>query len=356
MPDRNKNFQEAIISPEATILDALKAIDRSSLQIALIVDRNNHLKGTVTDGDIRRGIISGRPLEAPVTTIMNVNPKTIDLHASSAEVLAFMAEKAIHQIPVVNETGQLMGLQRMDELVAARKTKKEDVWIVLMLGGEGRRLRPLTNDIPKPMIPVGDRPLLETILRNFTRDGFTNFFFSVNYKAEIIQDYFGDGSRFGANITYMKEDRRMGTAGALGLLPGRPPGPVIVMNGDILTSNSFSQLIDYHDQTGSLATMCVSEYNHKIPYGIVQANGSKLGSLQEKPLQSYFINAGIYVLEPEALGYVPDGELFDMPGLFEALSEKGFEAAVFPIRDYWVDIGQMEDLKKARAEYEKVFR
>ena len=227
--------------------------------------------------------------------------------------------------------------------------------VILMLGGQGTRLLPLTQETPKPMLSVGDKPLLETIVGNFAAQGFKNFYFSVNYKADIIERHFGEGSRFGINISYLYEKQPMGTAGALSLLPERPEGPLIVMNGDILTNSNFRHLIDFHRQNKAMATMCVREYEQQVPYGIVQTSGTKLQSITEKPMQTYFVNAGIYVIDPEALDYVPKGQYFDMPQLFDALKQADEDPAVFPIREYWLDIGRHEDLERARAEYGKIF-
>ena len=351
-------FEDTFLDQSATILEAIRIIDHASLQIALVIDKDRHLKGTVTDGDIRRGIINGIKLEDCVEKVMNRTPVTITPETSREESLSLMTAKKIHQLPIVDKDGKVTGLAQFDVLLK-RSTPiyedQEDVRVILMLGGEGARLLPLTKETPKPMLSIGDKPLLETIIGNFSVQGFKNFYFSVNYKADIIEQYFGDGSRFGVNISYLYEKTRMGTAGALSLLPEVPQGSLIIMNGDILTNSNFCHLVNFHRQNKALATMCVREYEQQIPYGIVTANGMTLQSITEKPSHSYFVNAGIYVVDPDVLGFVPKDQYFDMPQLFDELQKAGKESSVFPIREYWLDIGRHEDLEQARTDYRKIF-
>jgi dTDP-glucose pyrophosphorylase/CBS domain-containing protein len=358
MITRKRRFDQTFIGVEATVLDAIKIIDDAALQIALVIDKERRLLGTVTDGDVRRGILAGIKMDDSVTKIMNKNPITVGQQTTAEEMLHIMAARKIHQMPVLDDQKRVIDIKQIEVLVeqtVPETSGQDDVWIVLMLGGQGKRLHPLTENLPKPMLPIGDRPLLETIVRNFTAQGFRHFFFSVNYKAEIIRDHFGDGEKFNANIIYMPEKIQLGTAGALSLLPARPSGPVIVMNGDILTNCNFSQLIEFHRHTKAPATMCVREYQYQVPYGIVQTSGSKLDSIVEKPSHSYFVNAGIYIINPETLDMVPEDKHYDMPQLFEDLNRRGQDSAVFPIREYWLDIGRFEDLEQARRDYNKVF-
>lgn len=358
MVSKKRQFDQTFIRADDTILAAIKIIDDAALQIALVVDEERCLLGTVTDGDIRRGILAGVKMDDPVTKIMNKTPVSVSGGATSEEVLQIMTARKIHQVPVLDEQKRVIGIKQIESVVeqtVLETPRQDDVHIVLMLGGEGKRLQPITNNLPKPMIPVGDKPLLETILKNFTAQGFRNFYFSVNYRAEMIRDYFGDGAQFGANITYVPEKMQLGTAGALSLLPVRPDGPIIVMNGDILTNCNFAHLIEFHRHTKAPATMCVREYQYQVPYGIVQTSGTKLDSIVEKPSHSYFVNAGIYVISPEVLDVVPSGQYYDMPQLFEELNRRGQDSAVFPIREYWLDIGRFEDLERAQQDYSKVF-
>ncbi len=336
------------------------------MQIALVVDDQKMLLGTITDGDIRRGILSGLQMTDLAVKVMNDKPTTVLNGANNTQILEVMAERKIYQIPVINKSNQVVDLKltntlldqhenQQDTIKSTYQGQAQNAEVMLMVGGEGRRLRPLTNELPKPMINVGGKPLLETIIETFVSQGFRNFSLSVNYKADIIRDHFGDGSKFNASISYVLENQKMGTAGSLSLLKNKPSMPLIVMNGDLLTNIDFRSVVDFHCQNKSLATMCVREYKHEIPYGIVKNQGIKLNSIVEKPMQTHFVNAGIYVLDPAALDMVPEGGFFDMPELFSAINEKGGEASVFPIHEYWMDIGRVEDLERARQEYSSIF-
>lgn len=362
----SKTYKDTFVSPQHTILQALEVINSSAMQVALVVDDEKTLLGTVTDGDVRRGLLSNISMSSSVVDIMNKNPTRVVEGTEPEKILEIMTLKKIHQMPITNEGGQVVALKLIDDLLDQKQASKVDdnvvyagknqnAHVMLMVGGEGRRLQPLTNDLPKPMISVGGKPLLETIIGNFVSQGYCDFSLSVNYKADMIRDHFRDGSEFGANISYVLETQKMGTAGSLSLLEQRPDTPIIVMNGDLLTNIDFRSVVDFHCQNRSLATMCVREYKHEIPYGIVQNQGTKLDSVVEKPTQTHFVNAGIYVLEPKAIDLVPEGEYFDMPDLFSAINEAGGEASVFPIHEYWMDIGRMEDLEKARDEYASIF-
>lgn len=347
-----KDLVDILISPSTTILDAIQAIEKGALQIALVVDEDRRLLGTVTDGDIRRGLLRGVGLDQPVAQVMNAKPHSVPATAGRDGALALMRQLLIHQVPVVDAQGRITGLEWLDQLV---QPPTADTWVVLMLGGLGTRLRPLTEDVPKPMLPVGGRPLVETIIRNFVDQGYRRFFFSVNYKAEMFRDYFGDGARFNAEIDYLVEDKRLGTAGALSLLPERPKGPVIVMNGDLLTSINFEHLLTFHHEHKALATLSVREYSFQVPYGVVTTEGAHLTAIVEKPVQNFFVNAGIYVISPEALDLIPADQFFDMPQLFDKILAAKGGASVFPIREYWLDIGRFDDLERARTEFDRVF-
>jgi len=360
-----KTFKDTFLKMDANIVDALRVIDQAAMQIVLIVDADEKLLGTITDGDIRRAILAGKTLNTSVTEVMNKSPVTLGENTLGEDVLSLMAEKKVHQIPVVNIEGKVLDLKNISQVVIdsngrvsniqKRSLSVDKTKVFLMLGGEGKRLRPLTEKTPKPMLPVGGKPLLETIVSNFVDQGFEEFYFSINYKADVIKNFFGDGEKVGAKISYIDEVNKMGTAGSLGLLPERIEAPMIVMNGDLLTNVNFANVLDFHSQNSALATMCVREYVYNIPYGIVENDGVQLSSIIEKPAQSHFINAGIYVLEPEVLSLIPQNQYFDMPQLFEKIRETGGAAGVFPIHEYWRDIGKVEDLERARAEYESVF-
>lgn len=341
------DWKKALLKDSATMRDAIEAIDKGSLQIVVIVDDENRLVGTVTDGDIRRGILKGLAFTVPVPQIMRAKPRSATVHQTREEILALMKQKKIHQIPVLDDDGRVVGIEVLDELLAP--PSKEN-WVVLMAGGLGTRLRPLTDAVPKPMIPIGQKPILESILESFIECGFRNFFISVHYKDHVIRNYFADGSRWGVNIRYLAEDERLGTAGALSLLPEKPSAPMFIMNGDLLTKVNFNQLLSFHAEHKLAATMCVREYDFQVPYGVLSLDGHKIVNIDEKPTQKFFVNAGIYVLEPKAVDLIPKGRFYDMPQLFNDLKSKGQATAAFPIREYWIDIGHLRDLIRANGD------
>lgn len=347
-----RGFSDITITPETKILQAIQIIDASAQQIGLVVNEQNKLLGTITDGDIRRAILKGVNLQEAVCGIMNTKPKIARLESSREKMLAIMKQKKLRHIPIVDGEGYLVGLETIDDLI---DNSKIDNWVILMAGGLGTRLGELTRNCPKPLISVGGKPLLETIVDNFREYGFYNFFMSVNYKAEMIEQYFADGLDWNINIKYLRENKRLGTAGALSLLETMPNKPIIVMNGDLLTKVNFQQLLDYHVQQKAMATMCVREYSFQVPYGVVCIDNGKLTGIDEKPVQNFFVSGGIYVIEPKALELIPKDTYYDMPTLFDAIIKKGLTANVFPIREYWVDIGKRDDLERANIEYGEVF-
>jgi dTDP-glucose pyrophosphorylase/predicted transcriptional regulator len=347
-----KKWKEVLVSPQTSLREAAQILDANALQIVLVVDEERRLLGTITDGDIRRGILKGIALTEPVSVVMNPRPSVARIEDSRDSILAEMKRKSLHHMPLVDKAGRVVGLDTLDELI--NPPIKEN-WVVLMAGGLGSRLRPLTNDCPKPMLKVGGKPLLETILENFIEHGFCHFYISVNYMSEVVKSHFGDGSRWGVDICYLHEDQRLGTAGALSLLPEKNNGPLIVMNGDLLTKVNFRQLLEFHSEHNAHATMCVREYDFQVPYGVVKIENHRITGIDEKPTQRFFVNAGIYVLDSQALDLIFPNTFFDMPSLFEKLIEQQKETVVFPIREYWLDIGHMADFDRANGEYGDVF-
>lgn len=345
-----KQWQKTLVNQNHTLLDTMKIIDDSSLQFAVVVDEEQHLLGTVTDGDIRRGILRGEGLDVTITSIMNPNPISARSGQKYHKYKQLMKSKMLKQLPIVDENNRIINILFTDNI----ETTLNKNTVVLMLGGLGTRLRPLTNDTPKPMLRVGNKPILETIIEGFKQYGYTNFIFSVNYKKEVIQDYFQNGEAFDVTIEYIEEDKKMGTAGALSLLKSRPTKPFFVMNGDLLTQINFDQLMQFHMEHDSVATMCVREFEYQIPYGVIETDGTDLVTIKEKPIHRSFVNAGIYVLNPDVLDYIPQDEFYDMPSLFEKLIEENSKTSVFPIREYWLDIGQMDDFNKANNEFKEL--
>lgn len=347
-----RRIDHLFVSSDATILKALQIIDQGVVQIALVVDEQQHLIGTVTDGDVRRGILKGLSMDSPVERIMNKSPRVSHIHDSREVIFAKMKQLNLKQIPILDDGGKVIRLALIDDMI---KSNRKDNWVVLMAGGLGTRLGSLTKDCPKPLLKVGSKPILEVIMESFITHGFHRFYISVNYRADMIMDYFGDGSKWGVDIRYILEDKRLGTAGALSLLPEHPELPLIVMNGDLLTKVNFTQLLEFHDETGSEATMCVREYEFQVPYGVVKVNNHRLEGIEEKPTQKFFISGGIYVVNAKALQYIPMNEYFDMPSLFEKLIAAEYSTSVFPIREYWMDIGRTDDFEAANKHFNEVF-
>ncbi len=347
-----KNIQNIKLNKNSTIKEALKIIESGAMQIALVVEDNDKLIGTLTDGDIRRGLLKGLDLDSSVESIIFMTPTIATVSDTKEEILKIALAKKLHQIPIIDKNGKIVGIQEIEELI---KPKEKTNKVVLMVGGLGTRLRPLTDNTPKPMLKVGNKPILQTIVEKFAEYGYINIVMCVNYKSHVIKDYFGDGSEFGVNIEYIFEDQRMGTAGALSLLKEKPTEAFFVMNGDLLTNVNFEHLHDYHMSNSAMGTMCVREYDFQVPYGVVNIEDSRIISIEEKPMQKFFVSAGIYMLSPEILKFIPQDEFYDMPTLFEKLISENKNAISFPLREYWLDIGRMEEYKKANEEYDEVF-
>ncbi|OOY11996.1 alcohol dehydrogenase [Thioclava marina] len=341
-----------ILSDTATIRDAMETIDRGARQIALVSDAEGRLRATITDGDIRRGLLRGIDLDAPVTEVMHTGFTAVTEAEGHKAALELMQARGLHQVPILDSEGHLIDLALQEEALGIPRRSTR---VILMAGGLGTRLRPLTETVPKPMLCIGGKPILELILRNFTDQGFHEFTISLNYRGEMIRDYFGNGSRFNARIDYVEETKRMGTAGALSLLSERPSEPFIVMNSDLLTAIPFDALVRFHQETGATGTMCARDFQMQVPYGVIEVEDTALRRIVEKPTYSHFVNAGIYVLSPDALDYVEIDVFLDMPTLFERMIANGDTASVFPIQEYWMDIGRMEDLHRARDEFDDVF-
>ena len=341
-------WQDALVSSSMTLRQTIEAITNSALQIALVVDDNNKLIGTVTDGDIRKAILAGKDLNITAAEAMRKSPTTSSASTPRSAIIKLMREKRIHQMPIVNESGQVVDVLTVDDMLGAQEKTNA---VVIMAGGLGTRLHPLTQDTPKPMLNVGGKPILETIIQSFIDQGYVNFFVSLNFKAEIISDYFGDGSKLGASITYLHETTRLGTAGGLSLLPSEVNYPIIVMNGDLLTRISVDALLDFHQRENAVATMVVREDHYQVPYGVVEVDGTQIIDVKEKPTQRHLVNAGIYVLSEQSLANIPKGTYYDMPTHFTKLAADGHRTTAFPLHEYWVDIGRLDELERAQREW-----
>jgi len=339
------NWKNILVSPLSNIQDVLKIIDSEALQLALVVDLDNRLLGTVTDGDIRRALINNLPLSHPISEIMFTTPTVVDPSISRAQILELMNVKQLHSIPILDD-GIVVGLETFNQAI---QRSKHDNPVFLMAGGFGTRLRPLTDNCPKPLLKVGNRPILETVLLRFIKSGFHDFYISTHYLPEMIQEYFGDGSKWGVSINYVHEEKPLGTGGSLGLLPKNLPElPVIMMNADVLTKVDLEALLAFHNENNANATMCVREYEYQVPFGVIESEGYNIKSMVEKPVQRFHVNAGIYVIAREIIDSVNENEVVDMPTLLEKHLDS--KVLMFPFYEYWLDIGRMADFNRAQID------
>ena len=338
------NVSKICLHDNATIREALSVIDSGAVKIALVVNDDNQLLGALSDGDIRRGILRKKTLDDSIEGIYSRDPIIAYEQHSNEELLRLCSMNRISQIPIVGDDKQIINLFFLEEELS----KEYENTVVLMVGGLGKRLRPLTDNTPKPMLKVGGKPILQTIVEGFSKCGFANITMCLGYKSSVIQDFFQDGSRFGVNIDYIVEDQRMGTAGALTLLKKKPHESFFVMNGDLLTNVNFEKMLDFHESNNSKATTCVREYEIEVPYGVVSIKDENICSIKEKPTHSFFVNAGIYLLEPGCIDLIPENEFYDMTSLFEQLISEKDKTVSFPLQEYWLDIGNHSDFSKAQ--------
>ncbi len=342
------DWKKTLVTPDTLLLEVLEVIDKQALRIALVATENRKLLGTLTDGDVRRALVDHGNLNIPAKDIMNRNPIKALNTMSPIEFDSLLRVNNILAIPIVDEDDVLVGLHTLQDHYKSQ-TKENPVFI--MAGGFGTRLKPLTDCCPKPMLQVGGKPILETILDTFLESGFSNFYFSTHYLPEVIQDHFGDGSRFGCSIQYIFEENPLGTGGALGLLPANLPDlPVVMINGDVLTNVNLSNLLEDHVRKGGIATMCVKQHQYQIPYGVIKERGGNVIGVEEKPTHSYFVNAGIYVFETRLLNSIEKNQIINMPQLLMKKVEEGERVNLFPIHEYWLDIGQPAEFEQAQKD------
>ena len=348
-----KDIEQIKIVATSTIEKALSVIDSGAVKIALVVDSDNKLLGTLGDGDIRRALLRGTALNETIEGVYFKNPTAANKGESKEDLLHLCLVNGIAQVPIVDENRKVIDLFIIDD---GLQKKQHENHVTLLVGGLGTRLRPLTENTPKPMLKVGGKPILETIVKRFVDSGFTKITMCLGYKSNVIQDYFQDGGDFGANIDYIVEEKRMGTAGALTLLKKKFNKPFFVMNGDLLTRVDFEKMLDFHIDNNSKATMCVREYDIEVPYGVVNIANENILSIEEKPIHSFFVNAGIYLLDPDCIDLIPDNEFYDMPTLFEELIAAKEKIVSFPLQEYWLDIGRIADYERANIEYFSKFK
>jgi dTDP-glucose pyrophosphorylase/predicted transcriptional regulator len=346
-----KNIEKIKVTINTKIKKALKIISDGGIKIAIVVSKEGKLVGTLTDGDIRRGFLKGLNINSSIRSVVFKKPIIAKKNDSKKKLLKVALSKKIYQIPVIDKNNKVIAIHVLDELI---KPKNKSNLVVIMAGGKGMRLRPLTKNIPKPMLKVGNKPILQTIIENFKKSGYRNFVICVNYKSKIIKDYFGDGRKFEVKIKYIQEKTRMGTVGSLSLFRKKPKDPFFVINGDLLTNLDFEKILDFHLEHNSRATMCINEYNIDSPYGEVSLNNENIVSIKEKPKHKYYVNAGVYILDPKCIELIPK-KFFDMTSLFNKLIANKHKTISFPLGEYWLDIGRFNDFKKANLDYNNIF-
>jgi dTDP-glucose pyrophosphorylase len=332
---------------KTTFNEIITALDEQGVGFLALVDEYENLKGVVTDGDVRRAVLNKVEI---VESILNQTPHTMSCNSSEAEIIFNLKKLHRRHMPLVSEKNKLVKVFALDDVDFYQRENT----VVIMAGGLGTRLGVLTQDIPKPMVHVVGKPMLLHIVEALRKQGFVNFIFCVNYKKEKIKDFFKDGRHYGINVEYIEENERLGTAGALSLLKEIPSKPFIVMNADVMTNMNFGELIDYHIQKQSLATMCLREYKENVPFGVVKTDSvGVISEIEEKPDYTFNVNAGIYVLASEVLNYIPNNEYYDMPTLFEELIKEGVVCNTYNVLGYWMDLGRKEDLAKAELDIGK---
>jgi dTDP-glucose pyrophosphorylase len=340
---------------EKSLRDTMKYIDLNEKGIVLVVDNEQKLVDTITDGDIRRAIMSGASLDNPITTLLKKKvrsqsrgPITAPHGTSKTKLYQLMKENVVRQIPLLDNEDRVVDLVSIEEIMPDVSCTPQ---AVVMAGGLGKRLRPLTKDLPKPMLSIGDRPLLERIIEQLRNSGIKKVNITTHFKSEKISDHFGDGSDFGIDIQYVSENLPLGTAGAVGLIENFNQ-PILVINGDIITDVDFKAMQAFHQEHSADLTVGVRQYDFKVPYGVIETQGIQLKKLNEKPTYSFFVNAGIYLLDPDVQQFIPKGERYDMTDLINCLLAVNRSVVSFPIIEYWLDIGKHSDYKRAQEDLE----
>jgi len=340
-------MKQYCISPDASLIECMRIIEIAGTGIALAVDSEFRLIGTVSDGDIRGALIKGYHLDSPVSPHVNRNCFYVLPNVPRAEVLDIMQARRFKQVPIVDEQGKVIGLHLLHDILG---NILKPNWAVVMAGGKGERLRPMTENIPKPMIKVAGRPILERIILHLVSYGISRIFLSVNHLAQVIEDYFEDGSKYGVKIEYLRENEALGSGGAIALLPEIPSHPFMVMNGDLIVDVNCADMIEFHSQNEFYATMGVYTYFHQVPYGCVEIQNNRLVGLEEKPVLEKMVNAGIYVLSPQAVSAIPKNTYSPITTLFEDALKNNLVCGTFSVEKEWLDIGTPQQLRQARGE------
>lgn len=341
-PRATERWRKALLPAEATLQQAIHNLNETALQIVLVIASDGTLLGTITDGDIRRGLLRGLNMDSSIEGIVHRDPLVAPLQLGPDAVLQLMQANKIHQLPVVDDDRRVVGLHLWNDLMAPAVRPN---LMVIMAGGRGTRLRPYTENCPKPLLKVGGKPMLEQIIERARAEGFQRFVLAIHYLGHMIENYFSDGSRLQVQIDYLREESPLGTAGAIALLNPRPEFPFLVSNGDVLTDIRYGELLDFHCRHRAAATMAVRLHEWQHPFGVVRTKGVDIIGFEEKPISRSHINAGVYVLDPRALDALKVGEQCDMPALFERLQERAERTIVYPMHEPWLDVGREEDLR-----------
>ncbi len=335
-----------LLPENSSLLDAMKAIDGNTQEVVFAHDAQGRVSGLITDGDIRRGLIRGLGLDAPVQEVMTRDFHKVAPGTGRALVLDLMRAIQIRHVPVIGADGSLCGIHFLRDLLGVQERSNV---AVIMAGGKGVRLRPITRNLPKPLVQVAGRPIIERLVLHLVSHGIRKIYLSINYLGSMIQDHFQNGNRFGCSIEYLVEERELGTGGALALLPERPAHPLLVLNGDLLTQADIGRLLDFHQDQQVKATLAVTGYRHVVPYGVADVKNGRLERLVEKPSLDFQVNSGIYVLDPSLIDMIEPGVDYPMTRLIDACLEKSLGVGVFPLEDEWRDIGSFNELFAART-------
>ena len=345
-------MSDALLNPGAPLMAAVRSIEATRRRMAIVVDTEHRLLGTLTDGDVRRCLLAGGSLQTPLSQAMNSSPLVAEEGASAGYLLDLMRKRNVMALPVVDVEGRFRRLVHLIDLEHPESFTPivaEFDFAVIMAGGEGMRLRPLTDTIPKPMLDIGGTPLLERQIESLAKAGLKRVYLSVNYLSHVIEEYFGDGASFGVEIRYLREQEKLGTAGALALLPEKPSRSIVVMNGDIVTTSDFGSLYTFHQAHAAQVTVAAVDYRINIPYGVINTEGAFATGLVEKPSQRFLCNAGIYAISPQALNLLQGKGHLNMTDIIDSCLVRDMPVAVVPVHEYWSDIGTPGDLEKART-------
>jgi dTDP-glucose pyrophosphorylase len=354
MPLDQQELAALCVSPQTSLYLAAEVLNGTHRRIVLVIDADGRLAGLVSDPDIRRAILARLDFNQPVTEIMARNPVVARPGDSPDAILELMERTHVHQIPLVDAAGRVTDVAFIEEVLARHRVAALRT-AVIMAGGFGKRLLPLTEQTPKPLLPVGGRPILFTILDQLLNEGFNDIAISVNYHKDQIIDAVGAIDRYARHTRFVIEDEPLGTAGSLALLENRPSGPFIVVNGDVLTKVDFAEMVRFHRHERNLITMGLREERTRIPYGVVRLDGTRVTGIDEKPETVHHVNAGVYVIDPEVLGVIPKHTVYDMPTLIQDMISAKARVGCYPIHEYWLDVGQHPQLEQARQQYNDVF-